>query len=338
MKKRLLITSIVMMLVVAVALSTATYAWFTSNAKVEASSITFTAAANDADAIAIGWTGGPYGTSDLVATTNGANMAPMIPNEIVVDQTTIDAGDHQITFLTAQIETSGSDTVFKSVGGTNALKWETTNNGATPTSAAADSFYIKNISPANVVGNIKVTATITPNYIACEQGELVVAGYTYYSDNEGTPITPAPSVGSVIENDTTYKATVDLVRIAIFTRDLTTTGTSDSESAYILRGVLANAASDTYFGTNTENTGTVRNGLSQSTFHDTAANKSSAIAANVGCFLCKDGGNYQTLAANGVLEIKVIVWLDGEALNDNTQKAGANVSLRFDASAAQSND
>ena len=34
MKKRLLITSIVMMLVVAVALSTATYAWFTSNAGV----------------------------------------------------------------------------------------------------------------------------------------------------------------------------------------------------------------------------------------------------------------------------------------------------------------
>jgi len=48
MKKRLLITSIVMMLVVAVALSTATYAWFSTNKSVTGTGMTVTAQSNAA--------------------------------------------------------------------------------------------------------------------------------------------------------------------------------------------------------------------------------------------------------------------------------------------------
>ena len=55
MKKRLLITSIVMMLVVAVALSTATYAWFTSATAVTATSITMEAGTSATSALGIAW-------------------------------------------------------------------------------------------------------------------------------------------------------------------------------------------------------------------------------------------------------------------------------------------
>ena len=88
MKKRLLITSIVMMLVVAVALSTATYAWFTSNAKVEAKSMTLTAAVSDADALGIGWIGGNAGT--LINSTIAETLKPMAPADLTATTTTSD--------------------------------------------------------------------------------------------------------------------------------------------------------------------------------------------------------------------------------------------------------
>ena len=81
MKKRLLITSIVMMLVVALALSTATYAWFTSNTSVKANSVTLTAATMDADALMISKTSNNDGLSDVVslAALTGA-LYPATPN------------------------------------------------------------------------------------------------------------------------------------------------------------------------------------------------------------------------------------------------------------------
>ena len=81
MKKRLLITSIVMMLVVAVALSTATYAWFTSNTTVTVNSLTLTAATMDADAIMISKTANNEGLTNVVDfTTQSGTLYPSTPN------------------------------------------------------------------------------------------------------------------------------------------------------------------------------------------------------------------------------------------------------------------
>ena len=66
MKKRLLITSIVMMLVVAVALSTATYAWFTSSTRVDAQAVTLTAATMGGEAILITHNADGSGASDHI--------------------------------------------------------------------------------------------------------------------------------------------------------------------------------------------------------------------------------------------------------------------------------
>lgn len=88
MKKRLLITSVVMMLVIALSLSTATYAWFTSNANVQATTITLTANSSDGTALGIGWLGGNAGT---IITANGASIYnPMVPSELDVDTTDFD--------------------------------------------------------------------------------------------------------------------------------------------------------------------------------------------------------------------------------------------------------
>ena len=336
MKKRLLITSIVMMLVVAVALSTATYAWFTSNAYVSASTVTMTAATNEADSIFIKWDTGTYGKDITTTQSYGGNvLKPIIPNEIEVNQTTLGAGDHQITFQTAQLETVASVSTFKEVGSAAGVYFA---SSSSDTPASKDVIFVKNTSTANVVYNIKVTATFTPNYIACEAGELAVAGYTYYADGTGTALESQPALGADVTGK--YKACVELVRVGIFTKDLTAAGANDTSSDYILRGILANSASATYFGT-------IANGYSQEDFKNSANkvtgdvdfrnNTKTATAGATGFNICYDGGSLHTLAAQGEVEIKVLMWLDGEALNDNTQGAIANVALRFDAVSAPVN-
>jgi hypothetical protein len=344
MKKRLLITSIVMMLVVAVALSTATYAWFTSNATVSASTITMTAAVNELDSIFIKWNGGSYGGSITTTKTYGGDvLIPMVPDEIVVNQTTLFetgvAGAHDIDFKTAGLETVAGDSVFKNVtavSNANYVYFANATNAQNPEdpTSGANVIFIKNTSTANVVTNVKVKATFTPNYIACNEGELARAGYTYYTYDSSAEVgSQYTEIDDVVNNVTDvtgkYKATVELVRVAVFTRDLTAAGTNDTESAYILRGVLANTAdAATYFGD-------ITNGASQSAFNGSTSpftdNTLEATAGATGFNICYDGNSVHTLAAQGEVEIKVLMWLDGEALNDNTQGAIANVALQFEA-------
>ena len=323
MKKRLLITSIVMMLVVAVALSTATYAWFTSNSYVTASTISLTAATNDADAIAIKWDTGTYGTA--ISTTKAyTDLAPMIPNEVTVHTTTLGGASHAIAFQTAQIYTDNSISKFKSVDTATAVAFA---SNSTDSPASKDLFFVQNSSTANIVTNLKITATLTPTLIACTTGELAVTGYTYYNSNDVEDVMGTqPSAGDVVTGK--YKATTELVRIAVFTRDLTAAGTDDTTSDFILRGILANSASSTYFGTIANDDSQTAFAASTSPF---TSNTATATAAATGFNICYDGGTAHTLAAQGVVAIKVIMWLDGEALNDNTQGAIASVALKVEA-------
>ncbi len=138
MKKRLLITSIVMMLVVAVALSTATYAWFT---------VTMTAATNEEGALGIGWTTDSLGVSITGDFAPNDSLLPMAPTTYTVDSTTAAA----IEFNTATI---------KSVGGV--MKFGANGTSATPytwTDGAHNSFHVKNLATAGSV-TVKVTATL----------------------------------------------------------------------------------------------------------------------------------------------------------------------------------
>ena len=82
MKKRLLITSIVMMLVVAVALSTATYAWFTSSDTVSAEAVLLTASTMEGDAILISRSANNTGLSNTInlAVAGTDKLYPATPN------------------------------------------------------------------------------------------------------------------------------------------------------------------------------------------------------------------------------------------------------------------
>ena len=150
MKKRLLITSIVMMLVIAVALSTATYAWFTSNNSVTASSLTMTAASNNAAALGIGWVGGEAG-SQLSFVGSASDVQPMAPATLTAGTT-----ESTVGFETATVKSVEGHLVFNTPTPATPFIF---NNGASENRVSA--FYVSNLSTANSVANIQVQATIT---------------------------------------------------------------------------------------------------------------------------------------------------------------------------------
>ena len=326
MKKRLLITSIVMMLVVAVALSTATYAWFTSNANVTASTVNITAATNEADALGIGWTGGSASTF-IIANDAEGTFKPMAP-AFLLNSTTTDS----VTFYTATIKSEAGTEVFNddvksSVDAQNPIAPYTFTNGS------ATSFYIKNLSTANSVDNVRVTATFGTGYEETEDTTFATAKTYYKKDDKGFFVAlvagtdyTADETTIASKDFTVYEATAKadgsgLIRVAIFTKE-------SGDASYTLKGVLSKtpAANDTTIA-NATNTAAadmkvVANGATSACGKITSVGyvdlTTSGLASNP---------NGNTAAAQ--VDIIVKVWYDGVVLNDDTAGSMANVSLNF---------
>ncbi|MCM1306746.1 MAG: hypothetical protein NC037_00885 [Bacteroides sp.] len=83
MKKRMFFTSILTILLLLVALSTATFAWFSASNAVNVSVISFTASANDAEGgdLAIAWTQDATDSYEIDFAPN-TDMRPMIPKNL----------------------------------------------------------------------------------------------------------------------------------------------------------------------------------------------------------------------------------------------------------------
>ena len=203
MKKRLLITSIVMMLVVAVALSTATYAWFTSATNVTASTVTMTAGTSASSALGISWFAGSsnsdYGTTITAVapalTTEQTNgFQPAAPNAL---------GDAQPNFYTAYIDSQGA---FTSAGSaTDVYRFANYKDAAAAAAVQpTPDTYSNIIHVSNLAASGSVAVTLTANITVPEGG------------TDGTA----------------------LVRIAVF--ELTTTSTS--YDTYTYKGCISKIA------------------------------------------------------------------------------------------------
>ena len=177
MKKRLLITSIVMMLVVAVALSTATYAWFTSSNAVQASSVTLTANTSDSTSLGIGWAGGAAGSELTVALTN-EGIDPMAPVDLTTSSTV-----YTVDFKTATIKSDAGNLVFNNdVATANPVIF---NNGLSGASKK-DTFYVKNLSQANAIDHVTLTATIAANDGNAGNGSSLIRAAVFKRATAGT--------------------------------------------------------------------------------------------------------------------------------------------------------
>ena len=367
MKKRLLITSIVMMLVVAVALSTATYAWFTSNATVSATSISLTAGVNEADALGIGWLGGDAGTS-IDAKVSGT-LAPMAPATLS-GSTKTGATSGNVTFSTKTTKQEDSVIVFNT-GDAESVDPITFGNGT------VNAFYVKNLSPANTVSKITVTARFTGDATsyALASGAYISTEGTYFTKAANSdafiPAAPSESDYNATVNDgkssTYYVATTtannnldgnDMIRVAIFKKP-NNVGTNSAVDGYTLLGVLGQTATDytavstaydkntTYYtrdGAGTTQSPYVYSQVSINAFADGTtyytATDTAVYGTITGGTAVKTLYNYEVktsldlttnLAPGAQVDIVALVWLDGAMLTDSRQGDIGNVSLEFNA-------
>ena len=328
MKKRLLITSIVMMLVVAVALSTATYAWFTQNAAVTAQTVTMTAGVADGQSISIGWLGDEV-KGTLLTATAGSALQPMAPTTDLSESTAATAA-----FTGALVNLSGN---FVSAGvSRDPYTWK----NAEGTTA----FYINNDSNSQPVAINVAIASIANNATngpeALANGTLLegsnkvyyrysagtytklVAGVDYTANVSKVGDTAADSGSNIntgLASGTIFatKGVEDYVRVAVFATTAQTTALDTFTAAnYSYKGLLAKANSAT----------TVYGAIAQ-------GNAASGMTT-----ITSDSDNSIQVIANlpalNRVYVVVKVWLDGAAFTEHESGQAADVSLTFSATNA----
>ena len=307
MKKRLLITSIVMMLVVAVALSTATYAWFTSNSNVKATAITMRAETNSAASIGISWTDSVYGTSiDAVSPGSTTYYAPT-----AISSLTTNTKLEDITWSSATIKDVGGNPTFNSDVTTDSSTLAYTWNDGTGEGKNHTSFYIHNGSNANTLSNVTATVTITgdaTDFIRVGFFKFNPSDSKYYLKGVITDAYTYTAASGTSENGTKY---YDLNGEEVLTGD----GTTAIPASAFTR--VARSATTAALGTATAETQV------SSVITDTAILTSVSLGG-----LNTDG------ATGDEMQIKVMVWMDGSALTDataSTEHKLATVALHFDA-------
>ncbi len=167
MKKSLLMT-IIMTLVLVVAMSTATYAWYTSNSTVNVSETTVNTATSNSSNLGIGDSATIKSTSYTLP-ENATKLAPMVPN----------LKDGSLT-----LETPFSSA--RVTAGTPS-KWANAKNSETP--AAFAEFYVNNFNVSNAV-DVKPTFTINDTVKINEEDQsLGLCVAMFYSTDDGTTYT-----------------------------------------------------------------------------------------------------------------------------------------------------
>ena len=313
MKKRLLITSIVMMLVVAVALSTATYAWFTSNSSVKATAVTMYADTNSAASIGISWTDGAYGPA--LEAESPASTFYYAPTAI--SSLTANTAISSINWTSATIKDVAGNATFNNdvitaagSGSTDDLVY--TWNDGTGSGKGHTSFYIHNGSTANTLSAVTATVTITG-----AAAPFIRVGFFKYDSTAS-----AFKLKGVITDAYVYT---------------TATGTSENgvkyykaEGAEVLTGNGTDAIPANSF-TRAARGATNNAALGTATANETVASTITDTAISTSVDL---GGLDVDTNAGDAMQLKVLVWMDGSALNDDTATNShltASVVLHFDA-------
>ena len=153
-KKSMFITTILMVAVLVVAISTATFAWYTASGEGTASGASLTSAESADANIGLGWTAATATSANIDFTNSANTFAPMAINTVLVDGT--DYAYDNIKFTTATVDDQNN---FNTPNA-NATPW-VVSDGDTATG-----FYVRNNNQ-----NAAATVKIGINYTTEDDGE-----------------------------------------------------------------------------------------------------------------------------------------------------------------------
>ena len=319
MKKTMFITSVIMVVVMAIALTTSSLAWFTAagSSTVTTSSMTLTAKATSAAGLLISQadTGDWSSNIDLVEGNAQANMIPATPYEYEDGKAFIDAMVAD-KFITNTVDMNGnySDADPVKANGTDILYF-------------SDTFYITTVDTQN---DLDVTPSI--KWEKYDAGSSTWKTYTSDTSVAGR-IAPASADPIIYVAVLASKLTYTAADRDPSNKTWTTAAAEDSSNWEILN-VFASKG-----GT------TVNFGLEESTFKSTSSSAATIAASQTSLPILTGTGHvaigttstglakvtthYSTGDAQGNGEVrvyKVLAWYDGYTL----QNSNSNFALRFD--------
>ncbi len=165
-KKSMFITTILMVAVLIVAVSTATFAWYTASGNGSANSASLVSAESADANIAVGWTKSSKDTSITFNTIN-SKFAPMAPTKALV-------ADEAYSASVFETQTLAQNGVFND-DGDPATPWNVVNSDTG--SDITDGFYVINYNQ-NAAATVKMKLTFT----ADENSDLLLVAV--YVDDE----------------------------------------------------------------------------------------------------------------------------------------------------------
>ena len=309
-----------MMLVVAVALSTATYAWFTSSDSVTAKSLTMTAAVNDAAALEISYVNTEAGwMTEIVATNPTGSFNPAAPDVFALANPSA-TPDPILATLYDSITWANSDVIngkFKAAGtGNQQYVWNDGTGGHT-------SFYLHNGSTANVIQSVTMTAEITGDAAPF----IRIGVFKYNSTRSDFEL-----VG-VISNLVNYTKAVSADWTS--SSDQFYTSTNPTADAVTYESQAAFDAVAMKYKKTTNYAGVTVGAIT----------KGKDIGDMTNPTICTSSVSLGTLAVNNndvggadEMQLRIAIWMDGSALNDDTAGGtpGKDAAIKLNFAASRS--
>lgn len=306
MKKSMFITTLAMVVVLVVALSTATFAWYTANTTVQATTTAAQSASSDSAAIAIE-------TSEITANSTGTSVTMTLTDAIAPMILTTDISlpansEVAPAFTTAPVNNTNQFTTA-GTSGTPATIGTVQDNNDVAANTTLHGFYVGNTNK-DTDPEVKVTVTINS------------AGY----------IVSTPSADYFNAHKTDFYTTADHITFTACTNESefnggTTYYQSNANIAKYLRVAVYSAGK--YIGTWALTNTAVSYGTITSGTTGTVADN-----ANINSFTAIDSGTASTnrIALTGVDSelITLYAWFDGCLLTATESNAYCSFNITFD--------
>lgn len=312
MKKSMFITTLAMVVVLVVALSTATFAWYTANTTVTATPTAAQSATSDAAAIAVE-------TSAITAQSTGTSVTMTLTGTIGPMIVTTDlsaAGNVNSTpvFTTAPVSNANTFTSNGTPASAATIATVQDNNDANATNQAF--FYVGNTNK-DTTPSVKATVTIAGGYIGttvADAADFANKKSSLYTANAAKTVFTVCTDASYDENADYYVANANIatyLRVALYASDTDGTNTS-----YIGTWALTNT--DVAYGSIVSG----ESGLSAS---NSNISTYSAIASG-----SSTGSNAFSLTGVDSKRISAYVWFDGCLLTATESQAYCTFAISFD--------
>lgn len=310
MKKSMLITTILMVVLLIVALSTATFAWYTAQSNVSVSQTWVTSAASSSASLVIDGaaTTSTTATNTTITITMGGNIVPMQYN--AAEPTAVANATEETSattyaafkdnFVTYTVDIAGKYASTPSKGNPAEIGTVTGENNGT------GSFYVSNIGGANT----GVAAAINiGSYYKITTDTVTADNVADYFVKSGSAFVAATEFAA---NETYYEAvTNNLLRVAMFV---------DGE----------------YVGTWSNNG--VKRSTTAVTIGDSSLEGQSQVGTENFAANVYTSGTTATVKANlasmSSINVQLLAWFEGSDLNNALANGGADFQITFNGTTA----